>query len=404
MSFRVANTARRFHLAAFLAAFLLAAPASVAAQSITLSWNPSANAAGYQVLYGTTRGQYTTVLNVGNQTTFSFPAPVVNRILYFVVRAYNSAGQSGPSNEVGAWVGAVWRTPSLLQVGDFDGDGRADPMVYRGTSGEWFANRSSGGLAYSRWGAPSLGDVPIPADYDGDGRTDVAVYRGTTGQWFLNQSRDGGVTYGWGAPGFRDLPVPKDYDGDGRADIAVFRRATGQWFIRLSSNGTLRLITWGAAGDDDIPVPEDYNGNGLADIAVYRRSTGQWFVLFDNLTSVTWSWGAPSFNDVPVPADYDGDGIADIGVFRLSNGSWIVHLSASNTTRTLVWGSASLGDVPVPADYNGDNQADFAVFRASAGTWHIAYAGGGSTSFGWGAPTLGDSVGGFQEMAVVPLQ
>jgi hypothetical protein len=403
--FDVARTPRRYHRLAFAAvALMVAATASAAGQPVTLTWSPAVNATGYVVLYGTAPGQYSASMDTGNQTTVTFPSPVVNQILYFVVKAYNAAGASPPSNEAAAWIGSVWRTPSMLQIGDFDGDGRADPMVYRGSTGEWYANTSGGGLGHAQWGAPSLGDVPVPADYDGDGKTDFAVYRGTTGEWFLNQSRDGGASFLWGAPGLRDLPVPKDYDGDGRVDVAVFRRLTGEWFIRLSSTGALRHESWGASGDDDMPVPEDYDGNGIADIAVYRRSTGQWLVLFDNRSVQTWSWGAASLADVPVPADYDGDGAADIGVFRLSSGTWIVRLSATSATRTMQWGLAALGDVPVPADYNGDNQADFAVFRASTATWFIAYAGGGSTSLQWGAPSLGDSVAGFQETVVVAVK
>ena len=350
------------------------------------------------------RSRYTFSMDAGGQTTLTFTSPVVNQILYFVVRAYNAAGQSQPSNEAAAWVGAVWRTPSLLRTGDFDGDGRADQMVYRGSTGEWYANKSNGGLGYRQWGAPALLDVPVPADYDGDGKTDFAVYRGSTGEWFLSQSRDGDVSFAWGSPALRDLPVPKDFDGDGRADIAVFRRATGEWYIRLSSTGALRRQAWGGAGDDDMPVPADYNGNGVADIAVYRRSTGQWFVLFDNLSTATYSWGAPSLGDVPVPADYDGDGTDDIGIFRLSNGNWIVRLSATAGTRSMNWGTPALGDIPVPADYNGDHQADFAVFRASTATWYIANTGAGPTVSAWGAATLGDSVGGVQEVVVVPVK
>lgn len=401
------STLRGIRLAAiaFVIVVLLAAPSPAAAQSdIRLAWNPSVGATGYLVHYGTARGQYVSVFDVGNQTTATFRPPVANQLYYFVVKAYNASGQSVPSNEAGAWFGVTWRTPSLLQMGDFDGDGRADPMVYRGTTGEWFANGSTGGQSYASWGSPSLGDVPVPADYDGDGKTDFGVYRGSTGEWFLRRSRDGGTSYyAWGAPSLRDLPVPADYDGDGRTDIGIFRRTTGQWFILQSSTNSLRQLTWGAAGDDDMPVPADYSGNGLADVAVYRRSTGQWFVLFDNLTSATWTWGDPASADVPVPADYDGDGIVDIGIFRMSTGAWIVHLSLTNTTRTLTWGSPTLGDVPVPADYDGDARADFAVFRASTATWHIAYAGGGSTSYSWGAPTLGDTVPGFQELVVVPI-
>ena len=388
-----------------LSALLLSSAGVAQAATITLAWdaNPPGTVTGYRLYWGTVSGQYTQSIDVGNTTTAIMTPTTPNRIYYFVVRAYNSSGTSNPSGEIAAWYGATWRTPSLTRMGDFDGDGRSDAMVYRGTSGQWLVSKSAGGTLVTPWGAPALGDVPVPSDYDGDGKTDIGVYRGSTGQWFINQSRDGGRMFPWGAPALRDLPVPDDYDGDGRADLAVFRRQTGEWLILKSSTGLLRKVVWGAAGDGDMPVPGDYNGNGIADIAVYRRATGQWFVLYDNLTTVTWTWGVSSLGDIPVPADYDGDGKVDIGIFRQTTGTWVLHLSATNGSRVAGWGAPSLGDVAAPGDYDGDNKADIAVFRASTGAWYIAFAAGGSRSFSWGAPTLADTIGGVSELAVVPL-
>jgi hypothetical protein len=63
------------------------------------------------------------------------------------------------------------------------------------------------GLKYDFWGAPSLGDRPVPGDYDGDGKTDIAVYRDSTGEWFIHRSSDNGLTIAWGAPSLGDVPA-----------------------------------------------------------------------------------------------------------------------------------------------------------------------------------------------------
>jgi hypothetical protein len=55
---------------------------------------------GYRIEYGTSPGMYTSSLNVGDVTSYTVPNLVYGVRYYFVVRAYNAFGDSGPSNEV----------------------------------------------------------------------------------------------------------------------------------------------------------------------------------------------------------------------------------------------------------------------------------------------------------------
>ena len=64
---------------------------------------------------------------------------------------------------------------------DFNGDGDADPGVYRAGRGTSTARRTQFlGLA---------SDTPVPADYNGNGTTDLAVFRPSVGGWYITGQR-----------------------------------------------------------------------------------------------------------------------------------------------------------------------------------------------------------------------
>jgi uncharacterized delta-60 repeat protein len=288
--------------------------------------------------------------------------------------------------------------------GDYDGDGRADIAVYRPSSGTWSILRSTAGPVGVQFGLP--GDVPVPADYNGDGLTDIAVYRPSTGEWI----RYGLPTIVAGAAG--DVPLPADYDGDGQADVALFRPSTGEWLIRRSTTSTFGPNEqFGLSGD--VPVPGDYDGDGKADIAIYRPTTGTWYVLestTNNTTFVQFQWGVPG--DLAEPGDYDGDGRTDIAIYRPSNGTWYVRVSSTNYQTSVTTQFGLPGDRPVPGavianaiiavqpvsklaaltpfnDFDGDSKADITVFRPSTGTWFTLKSGANyttSTSTQFGLP------------------
>jgi hypothetical protein len=53
-------------------------------------------------------------------------------------------------------------------------------------------------------------DVLVPGDYDGDGRVDVAVWRGSEGNWYIIKSAtNAGVIQNLGLSNER--PVPSAY-------------------------------------------------------------------------------------------------------------------------------------------------------------------------------------------------
>jgi FG-GAP-like repeat len=286
-------------------------------------------------------------------------------------------------------------------AGDFELDGRADPVVYRPSTGEWWIARSADAYAEAtmvNWGLP--GDAAVPADFDGDGKADPTVYREAgegQSRWYINRSdsnHTSSIAVQWGTTG--DVPVPGYYDYDAIADVALYRPSTGEWYISRSSTGftTSFGLWWGLPGD--VPVPADYDGDGRTDLAIYRPSSGHWFIArsdSDFTQYIAVQWGMPVEGDVPYPADYDGDGKADMAVYRPSAGLWLVKRSSTGyfDALSIAWGTST--DQPMPADFDGDGKADPTIYRPATGQWLILRSTSNYSAFSsliWGSQAAGD--------------
>ena len=86
-----------------------------AAQSVSLAWNTDSDptVVGYNVDYGTSSGNYTQTINVGNSTTATVSSLTAGQTYYFAVTAHNAASQNSiASNQVSF---AATATPTRLR-------------------------------------------------------------------------------------------------------------------------------------------------------------------------------------------------------------------------------------------------------------------------------------------------
>jgi hypothetical protein len=262
---------------------------------------------------------------------------------------------------------------------DFDGDGKSDLSVFRGSEGNWYVQRSTAGFMALNWGIST--DFLTPGDYDGDGKADTAIFRASANAgdpdfYVLNSNGFTVSGVAWGTTG--DIPFVADYDGDGKTDFCI-RRSSNNTFYVLHANGTSRDYTFGLAGDK--PVIGDYDGDGKADFGVFRPSTSTWYIAKSTDNSViTSQWGLST--DIPVFADYDGDNKDDIAVFRPSDGTWYIQKSSGGTS-FIPFGTN--GDIPVPGDYDGDGKDDPAVYRG--GNWYELNSTSGFAAIPFGIAT-----------------
>lgn len=87
-------------LAILLTTFIPAAvhAADVAAPAVSLTWIPNreANLAGYKIHFGSSSGNYSTVLDVGAVPSARLPQMILGRTYYVALSAYGTDGQNSP--------------------------------------------------------------------------------------------------------------------------------------------------------------------------------------------------------------------------------------------------------------------------------------------------------------------
>ena len=314
---------------------------------------------------------------------------------FFIARSSlgNTTVQVGPAS---SFKGGAIPVPA-----DYDGDGLTDPAVFDPRTSTYYLMTSGQGLRTVQIGQGTLyggSPFPVPADFDGDGQVDPAVFEPSTATFYLARSRDGNraVQFGRGTKyGGSPVPVPADYDGDGKADPGVFEPSNATFYLARSEAGN-KPIQFGQGtlyGGDPMPVPADFDGDGLTDPSVFEPSTATFYLARsrDGNRAVQFGQGTRyGGSPLPVPADFDGDGKADPGVFEPSTATFYLARSRDGN-RAVQFGQGTLyggKPVAVPADFDGDGKADPAVFEPSTATFYLARSEAGNQAVQFGQGTL----------------
>lgn len=193
------------------------------------------------------------------------------------------------------------------------------------------------------------GDVPLVGDWDGDGRDTPAVYRPVTDEFVLGPSPESPrILVDLGTDSW---PLSGDWNGDGRSDLGYYVPGTAAFVLLGPDDSVLTTYSFGPARS--IPVVGDWDGDGRDEVGsfsptdhrVVRRSpTGPPMAPFEV--------GAGA--DMVFSGNWDSDPADEIGYYRRGERSFVFLADTGDTAGSITFGDGQQLPLPVTGDWNGD--------------------------------------------------
>jgi hypothetical protein len=198
---------------------------------------------------------------------------------------------------------------------DWNGDGKAEPTVFRRADPAAFRIYRSGRTPITkRYGTAA--DDPVPGDWDGNGTVNVGV-RNPSSKTFTMRTPRGNVTLLFGLA--TDKPIAGDWDGDKKWTPGLWRPNEHQFILRHADGAVTRIYLGDA---DDLPVTGDWDGDGRTDVGVYDQATATFTLRKTDEDGLEWTARVPfgTAGDLPAVGDWDGNGKTDLGVWSPRSG------------------------------------------------------------------------------------
>jgi hypothetical protein len=269
-----------------------------------------------------------------------------------------------------------------LEIADLDGDGHLDLTVP--TIGQ---QQNAGGVAVwlgrgdGTFGPPAVFPVDVEpfrhalGDLDGDGKLDAVVYSDGAGGSVTLLLGDGRGGFGPGVTTSTDPScsdalsiLVTDFDGDGKGEVtlACFQDMA---LLKIGMGGGLvtagTLVTGPVWGQRAV----DWNADGRIDLLVSAYRSGQILALFGNGDATFQPFVNLGWVDEPgvlALADFDSDGKIDVAA-RVADGFAILRQDDQERLQApLTFGTGGATFHAIAGDFNSDGKPDL-VGDCSAG-------------------------------------
>ncbi|MDH7479119.1 MAG: DUF2334 domain-containing protein, partial [Syntrophomonadaceae bacterium] len=231
-------------------------------------------------------------------------------------------------------------------TGDFNGDGRDDLLFYQPQRGDWSIALSEGDRFadpqcwLAGW-AKGAGWRVFVGDFEGDGRDDLLVFNQRDGSWQIarNNCSQGFLPQPATFFGLAETSLQMavgDVNGDRVDDFIVYDTTSGSVRVALVNNLKIsppRVWLNGGEKFGELMVG-DFNGDGRYDLLLCLPRSGLWFSApsdgreFVPLPNAYGPWAA-GVKRIGQVGDYDGNGKSDLASLKEYPGEVTIDLAYS---------------------------------------------------------------------------
>lgn len=264
---------------------------------------------------------------------------------------------------------------------DFNGDGRSDMGIFDNppeADGHIQVALSNGSeltplTPWIKTSFPGDSEIPMAGDFNGDGKADVLLYNTTGG---LSTYLSNGKTFLKTEPqpaqqiGPEDYLLTGDFNSDNKTDICVYNQAGSAHVYLSKGDGFTDTKAWieGSPAEGYAPVTGDFNGDKKCDLCTIPRD-GLFAVYLSNGDGFEkpslWLrdyWARPG--ETLVSGDFNGDGKTDVCLCTMEGYLEMFFSTGSGFTRSGPWlGDFHIasGELITSGDFNGDKASDLVV-------------------------------------------